>query len=325
MNSETTGKRQKGAVVGTHSRKPLHPRGSRLKQLRAFCQTARFGSISRAAAELTWSQPSVSLQVSSLEEELGLSLFERRRPRMTLSRAGEHLYRLAMPLVQGMDRLPDTFAESHQGVMQDVVRIGAGQVSAMYLLPRYLERFRQRYPGVRIEVKSGTGPDRLRWLRAYELDLVIVAMDVPPSDLEFHPILESVPMLITPLEHPLAGSDAVSIEEAATYPFVAQMPTNYARRAVEAILRQRGIVPNVVVEVGGWDVITSYVAAGMGISVVPDLCLSGPERVWNMPVTGDIPTRKYGAVTRRDGLLALAERRLLRLMVADGSTSPRER
>ena len=126
MNRELTSGRQNRLVVGAGNRKPLHPRGNRLKQLRAFRQTARFGSISRAAKELTSSQPSVSLQLSALEQELGLSLFEHRKPHMTLSRAGEHLYRFAIPLVQGMDRLPETFSERYRGVMQDVLRVGAG-------------------------------------------------------------------------------------------------------------------------------------------------------------------------------------------------------
>ena len=323
MNSELAGRRQKRLVAGDNGRKPLHPRGDRLKQLRAFCQTARLGSISRAAEKLTWSQPSVSLQVSSLEEDLGLSLFERRRPHMTLSRAGESLYRFAMPLVQGMDRLPDTFAERHHDVMQNVLRIGAGQVSAMYLLPKFLEQFRQRYPEIRVDIKSGSGPDRLRWLRTYEIDLAIAAMDVPPSDLEFQSILASEPMLVTALDHPLAGRKALSIEEAAAYPFVGPTSTHHERQRVDTILRERGIVLDIVVEVDGWNVIMKYVAAGVGISMVPDLCLTKHDGLSKIPITDVFRQHTYGAVTRRDGLLPLAERRLLRLMVAGGSKSPR--
>lgn len=303
--------------------KHLPPKGDRLKQLRAFCQTAQLGSISRAAEKLTWSQPSVSVQVSALEEELGLSLFERRRPHMILSRAGENLYRFAMPLVHGMDRLPDTFAERHLGVMKNVVRIGAGQTSTLYLLPRYLERFRERYPGVRVEVRSGTGRDRLQWLRTHEFDLIVTAMDVPPPDLEFHSIQASALMLITPLDHPLARCNALTIQEAAAYPFVGSTPKNYARRTVETILRQRGIVLDIVVEVDEWEVIVTYVEAGAGISIVPDLCLTEQHRLWKTPVSSVISHRTYGAVTRRDGLLALAESRLLRLMVAEGPKLPR--
>ena len=83
-----------------------YPKGDRLKQLRAFCRSARLGSISRAAERLRLSQPSVSLQVSALEEELGLSLFDRRGRSLLLTHVGERLYHLALPLVHGMDSFP---------------------------------------------------------------------------------------------------------------------------------------------------------------------------------------------------------------------------
>ena len=73
------------------------------------------------------SQPAVSTQIRTLEEELGVLLFERRGPRIALSRIGQKLYRLAMPLVEGMDRLPDTFFEEHYGVVSGDLRIGAGR------------------------------------------------------------------------------------------------------------------------------------------------------------------------------------------------------
>ena len=322
MESELAGIRPKRRIVDADDRVPRYPSGDRLKQLRAFCHAARVGSIARAARQLGWSQPSMSRQVGALEEELGLSLFERRGPYMVLSRDGERVYRLAMPLVHGMDRFPDTFAERHYGVARDVLRIGAGSVSAMYLLPEYLERFRKECPGVRIDLKIGTVAERLRWLRNYELDLTITAMDVAPPDLEFHPLLESHAALITPLDHPLAGRDAPTMEEVAVYPFVAPSSTHYVRQVVETVLREQDISVDVVVEIDGWDVITNYVAAGVGISLVPDLCVIGDERLWKTSIRSVIPKRMYGAVTRRDESLALAESSFLRLIFEDGSQSP---
>ena len=108
------------------------------------------------------SQPAVSLQVRNLEQELGFQLFERRGPRISATYAGQALYRLAMPLVQAMDRLPDVFAAQHHGVVSDTLRIGAGQVSAVHLLPRYLERFREQYPEIQIVVENRHRPAEAR-------------------------------------------------------------------------------------------------------------------------------------------------------------------
>ena len=297
----------------------------RLKQLQAFCQVARLGNMSRAAEHAGTSQPAVSVQVRALEAEFGVALFERRGPRISLSRAGQSLYDLAIPLVEGMERLLDTFADWHHGVVGDTLRIGAGQTSAAYLLPRYLERFRERYPGINIEMRTGSGRQRLKWLRDYELDLVVGAMDTPPHDIDFRPILRSEFVLVTAMDHPLAGRESVTIEEIADYPFVGHASTQHFGQITATTAQLRGVTLDIGVEIDGWDAITNYVAAGLGVSVVPDLCLSGRDGLRRISLNGAIPSRCYGAMTRRDGLLTPPVRRLLGIIVPELSDTPGER
>src|ERR1039457_3121287 len=83
---------------------------NRLKQLRAFQQVVRSGSVTLAAEKLFLSQPSVSLQLQALERELGVMLFERHGSSMKLTQQGEVLYLIAQPLVEGIDKLDETFA-----------------------------------------------------------------------------------------------------------------------------------------------------------------------------------------------------------------------
>ena len=184
----------------------------------------------------------------------------------------------------------------------------------MYVLPEILKRFREEYPGIRVDVRTGTGRERIGWLRAYELDLVLAAMDIPPADLEFCPILDSEIVLITPEDHPLAGRESIEVDEVGGYPFIGHASTQYVRQATEVIMRLHGVSPQVVVEVDGWSVITKYVSVGMGISFVPDLCLTAQDRVWRIPFGRHLPPRTYGAITRRDGLLTLAAKQFLRVM-----------
>ena len=306
-------------------RQHLHQREhgrDRLKQLRAFCHAARLGNISRAAERILSSQPAVSAQVRTLEEELGVQLFRRHGPRIYLTQVGRDLYKRAMPLVQGMDRLPDTFAEEHHGDVGAALKIGAGKTSAAYLLPEYLERFRSRYPRARIEIRTGTGQQRIEWLRDYELDLVIAAVDTPPADVDFHPVLTSEPVLITARDHALARRESVAIEDIAAYPFIGHASTHYIRQVSEMILRLHGVAADVVVEVDDWGVIANYVAAGVGISIVPEFFLSERDRIERISLKGVIPPRRYGAMTRRDGLLGVAGKRFLRMMVAEPPNSP---
>src|SRR3546814_7676091 len=89
-------------------------KGDRLKPLRAFCQTARLGSVSRAAEALFVSQPAVTQQLQALERELGVRLFERSGRRLVPTREGETLYELARPLVR---------SEEHTSELQSLMRI----------------------------------------------------------------------------------------------------------------------------------------------------------------------------------------------------------
>jgi len=80
---------------------------NRLQQLRGFCYAAQTGSISKAAERMYLSQPSVSLQIQALERELSVVLFERRGPKIKLTPEGQVLYELALPLVEGLETLPE--------------------------------------------------------------------------------------------------------------------------------------------------------------------------------------------------------------------------
>ena len=295
-------------------------RRDRLKQLRAFCETARFGNFSRAAEYLMSSQPAVSTQVRALEEQLGVHLFQRRGPRIVLTRVGEDLYRIAMPLVQGFLQVPELFAEQHHGVEARWLRIGAGEVSAAYLLPEPLKRFRARHPGVRIELKTGSGATRLDWLRSFEIDVVVVAVDVVdalPPDIEFFPWCRSEAVLVTPEDHPLADQTSVTLESVIRYPLVAPLPGSYTRQIHDMALRLRGVNPRVVLEVEGWGAVMNNVAAGVGVAFVPDVCVTEFEPVRQVRLTPRPVHRVYGAAVRRDRLITNAADRFVRLLIDD--------
>ena len=291
-------------------------RQDRLKQIRSFCQAARLGSISRAADHVHSSQPVVSRQVRALEEELGVTLFERSGPRIALTLAGERLYHLALPIVEKIDRLPETFREVRHGAFSRDLNIAAGQSIAASVLPPYLKRFFEHYPGIRVNLKTGDGRQRIQWLRSYDVDVAFGPVDVPSADLVFQPLFESTHFLITPQDHPLAGRVRVALGDAVAYPAVAHPSESHADPTADLIARQFGLVGEAVVEVADWQMIKLCVEAGLGVSVVPDLCLSERDRVWKIPVSEYFPTRTYGLIVRRDNILSLAAQRFLEIVKA---------
>ena len=187
---------------------PAAPRfaykADRLKPLRAFCQTARLGSVSRAAEALYVSQPAITLQLQALERELGVKLFERSGRRLTPSREGQLLYELAKPLVEGLDGLDSGFREQIRGPGCRRTNVAAGSSTILYLLPRSSKPSAQRQPDVRLTLHNVTGASGLDLLRSDAVDLAVGSMLDVPADLSYAPVYRFEPMLITPPDHPLA-------------------------------------------------------------------------------------------------------------------------
>ena len=258
---------------------------------------------------------SVSQQVRALEREFAVRLLDRSGPRLSLTSAGRELYRNALPVVEGMDRLPDTFADLHYGIASGRMHIAAGQAIAEVVLPGHLERFHALYPDIEVHVSTGEGSERLRWLRDYEVDLVFGAADaVLPTDLEFRFLFASDYVLITPEDHPLAGRRSVTLQEAGAHPLIVPPRGSVVRELMDLYARTHGPVIDVAVETSGWGAIKRYVEAGLGIAVVPDVCVAEQDRIGKVPMSWTLQPRRYGIFMHHGWIQSLASRRFIRIM-----------
>lgn len=290
---------------------------NRLKQLRAFCTTARLGSISKAAEKLYLSQPSVSLQIQALERELDTVLFERRGPSIRLTPEGRTLLEISQPLVQGIDSLSDTFTERSGNLEQGELNIAAGESTILYILPAAIKEFSARHPGIRIKLHNVTGRDGMEMLRSDEADFAIGSMLEIPDDIHYHPIFQFNPVLITPLDHPLARLENVTLKDIGPHGLILPPRHLSTWRMVDVVFHQHNIPYTVTLEAGGWEVIKKYVEIGLGISIVTDICLTGDERLATIPLDRYFPTRSYGAVIRKGKYLSIAARTFLAMMDPD--------
>src|SRR6202043_434908 len=100
---------------------------------------AQTGSFTKAAEQVGLSQPSVSLQIQALEQELQTVLFQRRGPRISLTPDGQALYNLAWPLVNALSSLHEAFQASRQGLDTGWVNIAAGESTILYILPEFIK------------------------------------------------------------------------------------------------------------------------------------------------------------------------------------------
>ena len=304
-------------------RTPAAPRfaykADRLKPLRAFCQTARLGSVSRAAEALFVSQPAITLQLQALERELGVKLLERSGRRLVPTREGEALYVLARPLVEGIDGLDGAFQEQLRGLDGGELDVAAGSSTILYLLPGIVDAFRQRQPGVRLRLHNVTGASGLDLLRSDAVDLAVGSMLDVPADLSYAPVYRFEPMLITPLDHPLAHKPELKLEDLSPYGFILPPQRLTTYRMVDLVFQRNRVPYTVALEVGGWEVIKQYVAMGLGISIVTAICLTDADRtrIAARSLAQYFPSRSYGVVVRRSRHLSPQARAFVELIQPD--------
>jgi LysR family transcriptional regulator, putative pyruvate carboxylase regulator len=297
-------------------------KADRLKPLRAFCQTVRLGSVSRAAEALYVSQPAITLQLQALERELGAKLLERSGRRLVPTREGEALYTLARPLVEGIDGLEDALREQLGGQGAGELDVAAGSSTILYLLPGIVEAFRERHPGVRLRLHNVTGASGLDLLRSDAVDLAVGSMLDVPADLSYSPVYRFEPMLITPPDHPLAHKGELRLEDLSPYGLILPPQRLTTYRLVDLVFQRNRVPYTVTLEVGGWEVIKQYVAMGLGISIVTSICLTDADRtrLAARSLAKYFPSRSYGVVTRKSKTLSMQARAFVELIrPGDGS------
>lgn len=277
---------------------------NRLKQLRAFCMAAKTGSISKAAEALFQSQPTVTLQIQALEREMKITVFERRGPNISLTPEGIVLLQVAQPLVDGIEGLEESFHAHFGRLDHGVLNIAAGESTTLYILPEFIKRFRESYPGIQVKLHNVTGRDGMAMLRADEADLAIGSMLDVPDDVIYNPSLLYSATLITSTDHPLTKIKKITLKDISQYGLILPPRHLATWRMLEMVFSQHGLKFNVSLEAGGWEIIKKYVELEMGVSIVSGLCITGNENLHTVSLDGLIPQRSYGVVVRRGKFLS---------------------
>ena len=294
----------------------IYYKQNRLKKLRAFCQVAKHGSVTKAADKLFASQPTISLQIQALEREMGISLFERNGPQITLTVEGKILYELSEPLVQSVDHLHETFSAHCGDLSAGELSIAAGESTILYILPEPVKKFTSQYPGIKLSLANETGRDGLEMLRNNDIDIAIGSMLEIPEDIDYEPIVSFNPVLIAPLNHPLSHKKDIVLSDISPYGLILPPRHLSTWRIVKMVFAQHNTSYNVTLEAGGWEVIKRYVSIGLGVSIVTDVCLTERDReeLTVIPLDQYFPKRSYGIVTRKGKFLSTPAERFIDLM-----------
>ena len=242
-----------------------------LRHLRGFLAVAQELSFTRAAHRLHMAQPPLSHRIRELEAELGVQLFERCTRQVHLTQAGQTFLEGVQALLLQLDKAVQDCRQADRGE-QGVLRVGYTGRASQLLLPRLVWAFRQRYPGVHLDIQGPHPTGMLRTLLLQEqLDVALCFLPLRDERIDTRAFMSSEFVLAIPAGHPLAEEAQVLLSAFAQEPFVGY-PSNqgfHLRDVMDAACRAAGFTPHVVHESETSQVLICHIVAGTGVSVIP--------------------------------------------------------
>ncbi len=242
-------------------------RHSTFRQLQIFESIYRLGSFTRAAEELFLTQPTVSMQIKKLSDAVGLPLFEHVGRNVEPTEAGAELYQACRQVFEILSNLEMKVADI-QGLKKGRLRIGV-ITTAKYLAPELLGQFSQQYPGIDLALKVTNRERILERMYANEDDLYIMGQ-APEGDheVESYKFSPNPLVVMAPRNHPFVGKKKISLEQLSKEPFIIREPGSGIRDVTLKKFEEKGLRPNVRMELGSNEAIKHTVVGGLGLSVL---------------------------------------------------------
>jgi DNA-binding transcriptional LysR family regulator len=238
-----------------------------IHQLTIFRTVARHLSYTRAAEELYLSQPAVSQQIRTLEQALGVYLFERSGRGIVLTVAGQELLEQAERLLALFSETA-TVVQEIQALKRGSVLLGATISTGAYLVPPLLGMFHTRYPEIHVTLVVASYRVVEELLLTYQLDLAVMSTVGRQDFLHIERFLPYMLVVIAPPTHHLAQCTAVTASDVQTETFLLHERGTASRRCTEEYFKQNNIILQNTLETSSIDAIKEGVIAGWGIAVV---------------------------------------------------------
>ena len=216
-----------------------------LSQLRYFLEVCRHENITQAAEKLHVAQPSVTVAIRELEEELGTDLFRRVKRRIHLTNEGRFFFAELSGILDKLDSLTDTVR--NMGEKNRLVKIGIGPMIGTFLFPRIFSGFKKSHPEIALEVSEYGALELQKRVYNETLDLAMVIRESQArDDRSFKAILSSSIRFYVHPQNPLAERVPLSLADLRHEPLVLFGKDFYLNRVVTAAFEEQGIAPNVI-------------------------------------------------------------------------------
>jgi DNA-binding transcriptional LysR family regulator len=241
-----------------------------IHQLRYFVAVAEEGSFSRAAARVRVAQPSLSQQIRKLEAEVGQPLFDRLPRSVVLTEAGRCLIEYARQILASIGDARRCVDEL-KGKIAGNVAVGAIPTIAPYVLPELVVTFQQHYPDVTLHIVEDVTAGIVRRIEAGELDVALASTCQKSPSLRIEPIGVEPLLALVPEAHSLAKQSVITFDDLKSQRFLLLHEMHCLSQQVHHQLESRRLHPEIALAGSQLSTIANMVAAGIGVSIVPQM------------------------------------------------------
>ncbi|MBP1154772.1 MULTISPECIES: LysR family transcriptional regulator [unclassified Paenibacillus] len=281
-----------------------------LRQLQYFVKVARKQHVTQAAEELHVAQSAVSRQIHQLEQELGVQLFVQKGRNLQITAVGKLFLSRIEVVLTDLERAVNEIHE-YLDPEHGEIRVGFPHSLGIYLLPTVIAHFRKSYPNVKFKLRQGTYNSLIRDVMQGEIDLAFISpFPEKHSHVAGELLLREELFAIVPQGHVLSEYQTIRLEQLKEDSFVMFSEEYSLRSIVLDACAKAGFSPRIGFEGEETDTIRGLVAAGMGVSLLPEMALTEISELQPVKVRVIEPqvTRSVGLIHRsREKLPLVAE------------------
>jgi DNA-binding transcriptional LysR family regulator len=235
-------------------------------QLETFISVARLLSFSRAAEKHFRTQPAISSQIRTLEEEVGAKLLDRSGGKVSLTASGKLFLTFADELLESRKAMLSAIAETERVPRGEIV-VGANEGTCLHILPEVFAEFKKQYPDVNIGIRRSDYAKILESVIDNSVDFGVVSLPVDDNRLSVKLIHRDELVIIAPPQHPLAKKDAATVSEVAKFALVVPKG-GHTRDALEDLFYDRKLKPRFIMELDSSELLKRFVAADAGVGFI---------------------------------------------------------
>ncbi len=239
-------------------------------KLKVFCTVAETRSFSKTSEIIHLTQPAVSLQIQALEEIYETKLFDRSSSTVTLTPAGEILYKYAKEILALYANVEKVIGEI-TGLVKGSISIGASSTIGNYLLPGVITDFKKTHLKIKIHLLVGNTKRVVDMLNSGSIDIGLVEGEVTRQKMIVEKLIPDELLLVVPAHHPWAKKKDIPISELTKEPFIFREGGSGTRQMIEMFFAKYGISPNnmkISMVLGSTEAIKEAVENGLGVSIL---------------------------------------------------------